>query len=162
MIIQMYPLIEFSHEQCITKHFFWVYFIKSQLNNWHSLERKVIHCFITNKVAGRVLDRKYEVHGKDINATVNLDSDIYNPVYETKTEFRENNIPPSSTIMFKVNKTVDSTEKFFLFFKYFRFLIILQWLNLQFHCFVSNCKNIKIVLNCQTFMISNSSQLSEN
>lgn len=50
-----------------------------------------------------MLDRKYEVHGKDINATVNLDSDIYNPVYETKTEFRENNIPPSSTIMFKVN-----------------------------------------------------------
>lgn len=63
-----------------------------------------------------MLDRKYEVHGKDINATVNLESDIYNPVYETKTEFRENNIPPSSTIMFKVNKTVDSTEKFFSIF----------------------------------------------
>lgn len=63
-----------------------------------------------SKVAGRVLDRKYEVHGKDINATVNLDSDIYNPVYETKTEFRENNIPPSSTIMFKVY-TVDNFYK---------------------------------------------------
>ena len=49
-----------------------------------------------------MLDRKYEVHGKDINANVTLDSDIYNPVYETKTEFRENNIPPSATILFKV------------------------------------------------------------
>ncbi|XP_056018546.1 uncharacterized protein LOC125668024 isoform X3 [Ostrea edulis] len=62
------------------------------------------------KVAGRVLDRKYEVHGKDINATVKLDSDIYNPVYETKTEFRENNIPPSATILFKVY-TVDNFYK---------------------------------------------------
>ncbi|XP_061197713.1 uncharacterized protein LOC133205832 isoform X2 [Saccostrea echinata] len=62
------------------------------------------------KVAARVLDRKYEVHGKDINATVKLDSDIYNPVYETKTEFRENNIPPSSTILFKVY-TVDNFYK---------------------------------------------------
>ena len=53
-------------------------------------------------MAARVLDRKYEVHGKDINANVTLDSDIYNPVYETKTEFRENNIPPSATILFKV------------------------------------------------------------
>lgn len=59
-----------------------------------------------------MLDRKYEVHGKDINATVNLDSDIYNPVYETKTEFRENNIPPSSTIMFKVNVQFNFCDNF--------------------------------------------------
>lgn len=64
-----------------------------------------------------MLDRKYEVHGKDINATVNLDSDIYNPVYETKTEFRENNIPPSSTIMFKVNMLFISCYKRFLFLR---------------------------------------------
>lgn len=63
-----------------------------------------------------MLDRKYEVHGKDINATVNLDSDIYNPVYETKTEFRENNIPPSSTIMFKVNMLFKYCDKRFLGF----------------------------------------------
>ncbi|XP_022315185.2 uncharacterized protein LOC111119376 isoform X3 [Crassostrea virginica] len=62
------------------------------------------------KVAARVLDRKYEVHGKDINANVTLDSDIYNPVYETKTEFRENNIPPSATILFKIY-TVDNFYK---------------------------------------------------
>uniref|UniRef100_A0A8W8LP49 Uncharacterized protein n=1 Tax=Magallana gigas TaxID=29159 RepID=A0A8W8LP49_MAGGI len=55
-----------------------------------------------SRVAGRVLDWKYGVHGGDINAIANLDSDIYNPVYETKTEYRENNIPPSSTIMLKV------------------------------------------------------------
>ena len=54
------------------------------------------------KVAARVLDRNYEIHGKDINAHATLDSDIYNPVYETKTEFRENNIPPSAIILFKV------------------------------------------------------------
>lgn len=64
-----------------------------------------------------MLDRKYEVHGKDINATVNLDSDIYNPVYETKTEFRENNIPPSSTIMFKVNMLFNYCYKRFLFLR---------------------------------------------
>nr|XP_022315187.1 uncharacterized protein LOC111119376 isoform X3 [Crassostrea virginica] len=62
------------------------------------------------KVAARVLDRKYEVHGKDINANVTLDSDIYNPIYETKTEFRENNIPPSATILFKIY-TVDNFYK---------------------------------------------------
>lgn len=50
-----------------------------------------------------MLDRKYEVYGKDINVIVNLDSDIYNLVYEIKIELRENNILFFSIIMFKVN-----------------------------------------------------------
>lgn len=83
------------------------------------IEKKFNKLFLTNQVAGRVLDWKYGVHGGDINAIANLDSDIYNPVYETKTEYRENNIPPSSTIMFKVNKNVVYTEKCF-----FSFLIL--------------------------------------
>ncbi|KAK3090147.1 hypothetical protein FSP39_009490 [Pinctada imbricata] len=55
-----------------------------------------------SKVAGRVLDRKYNVHGRDINTSIKLDSDIYNPVYEEKYEFRETNIPPSSTLLLKI------------------------------------------------------------
>ena len=31
-----------------------------------------------------------------------LDSDIYNPVYEHKEEFREPSIPPSATLLLKV------------------------------------------------------------
>ncbi|XP_050401529.1 uncharacterized protein LOC126818261 isoform X2 [Patella vulgata] len=62
------------------------------------------------KVAGRVLDRKYEVYGKDILTSVKLDSDIYNPIYEHKEEFREPNIPPSSTLLLKIY-TVDSFYK---------------------------------------------------
>lgn len=80
------------------------------------IEKKFNKLILTNQVAGRVLDWKYGVHGGDINAIANLDSDIYNPVYETKTEYRENNIPPSSTIMFKVHKNVVYTEKCFFFF----------------------------------------------
>ncbi|XP_071144774.1 uncharacterized protein [Mytilus edulis] len=63
-----------------------------------------------SKVAGRVLDRKYGVFGKDINTTVKLDSDIYNPVYENKIEFRESNIPPSATLLLKIY-TLDNFYK---------------------------------------------------
>ncbi|XP_033737089.1 uncharacterized protein LOC117325189 isoform X5 [Pecten maximus] len=62
------------------------------------------------KVAGRLLDRKYEVHGRDISTTVKLDSDIHSPVYEDKTEFRESNIPPSATLLLKIY-TVDNFYK---------------------------------------------------
>jgi len=33
---------------------------------------------------------------------VKLDSDVYNPVYEEKVEFRETNIPPTATLLLKV------------------------------------------------------------
>lgn len=63
-----------------------------------------------------MLDRKYEVYGKDINVIVNLDSDIYNSVYEIKIEFRENNILFFFIIMFKVNMFFKYCDKRFLGF----------------------------------------------
>ena len=42
------------------------------------------------------------MYGKDISTSVKLDSDIYNPVYEHKEEFREPSIPPSATLLLKV------------------------------------------------------------
>lgn len=62
-----------------------------------------------------MLDRKYEVYGKDINVIVNLDSDIYNLVYEIKIEFRENNILFFFIIMFKVNYCDNSFLGVFFF-----------------------------------------------
>ncbi|XP_060559794.1 uncharacterized protein LOC132719870 isoform X5 [Ruditapes philippinarum] len=62
------------------------------------------------KVAGRILDRRYELYGKDINTGVKLDSDVYNPVYEEKVEFRETNIPPTATLLLKVY-TIDNFYK---------------------------------------------------
>lgn len=64
-----------------------------------------------------MLDRKYEVYGKDINVIVNLDSDIYNLVYEIKIEFRENNILFFLIIMFKVNMFFNYCYKRFLFLR---------------------------------------------
>ena len=61
----------------------------------------MIPCLST-QVAGRILDRRYDVYGKDINTGIKLDSDVYNPVYEEKTEFREPNIPPTATLLLKV------------------------------------------------------------
>ncbi|XP_076440309.1 uncharacterized protein LOC143279891 isoform X2 [Babylonia areolata] len=60
-----------------------------------------------SRVAGRILDRRYDVFGKDISTSVKLDSDIYNPVYEHKEEFRDSSIPPSATLLLKVY-TIDT------------------------------------------------------
>ncbi|XP_052774398.1 uncharacterized protein LOC128212988 isoform X3 [Mya arenaria] len=62
------------------------------------------------KVAGRILDRRYDLYGKDINTGVKLDSDVYNPVFEEKVEFRETNIPPTATLLLKVY-TIDNFYK---------------------------------------------------
>ncbi|XP_071116690.1 uncharacterized protein [Haliotis cracherodii] len=55
-----------------------------------------------SKVAGRILDRRYDVHGKDISTGVKLDSDSYNPVYEHKEEYRLPTVAPSSTLLLKI------------------------------------------------------------
>ncbi|XP_059151750.1 uncharacterized protein LOC131937975, partial [Physella acuta] len=60
-----------------------------------------------SRVAARILDRKYQVYGKDMSTSVKIDSEIYNPVYEYRSEFREAQIPPSATILFKVY-TIDN------------------------------------------------------
>ncbi|XP_074643635.1 uncharacterized protein LOC141900574 isoform X3 [Tubulanus polymorphus] len=54
------------------------------------------------RVAGRILTRRYEMVGRDITTIVRPDSYIYNPKFEHKMEFREPNIPPSSTLLLKV------------------------------------------------------------
>ena len=60
-------------------------------------------CLICHfQVAARILDRKYEVYGKDVSTSVKMDSDIYNPIYESRTEFRESQLAPSATLLFKV------------------------------------------------------------
>lgn len=56
-------------------------------------------------MAARLLDRRYEKIGKDISCSVTLDSDIYNPVYNYRVEFREPNMPPSSTLIIKVGNS---------------------------------------------------------
>ena len=50
-----------------------------------------------------MLGRQYTKASKDINATLNMNSDCYNPAYETKIELREQRMPPSATILLKVS-----------------------------------------------------------
>ncbi|XP_076462102.1 uncharacterized protein LOC143294612 [Babylonia areolata] len=58
------------------------------------------------RVAARVLDRRYQVYGKDISTDMDLDSDVFNPVYQHRDEFREPTALPSAALLFKVY-TVD-------------------------------------------------------
>ncbi|XP_078356622.1 uncharacterized protein LOC144641496, partial [Oculina patagonica] len=59
-----------------------------------------------SKVAGRVLDKNYTRIGDDIDVQAELDSDIYNPEYNARLEYREPVFSPSCTLMLKVY-TVD-------------------------------------------------------
>ncbi|KAL3869337.1 hypothetical protein ACJMK2_042031 [Sinanodonta woodiana] len=63
-----------------------------------------------SRIAGRILDRKFEVYGKDINTSIKLDSDVYNPVFEERIEFRDPSIPPTSTLLLKIY-TIDNFYK---------------------------------------------------
>ena len=58
-----------------------------------------------------MIDKKYEKIGKDINTSVKLNSNIYNPVYEHRTEVREHNIPHSATLYFKVSEILCGCTK---------------------------------------------------
>ena len=49
-----------------------------------------------------MFSRNYGRVGKDINCHLKLESDIYNPVFEEKIEFREPNLPATSTLLLKV------------------------------------------------------------
>ncbi|RMX39507.1 hypothetical protein pdam_00006126 [Pocillopora damicornis] len=62
------------------------------------------------KVAGRVLDKNYTRIGVDIDVQATLDSDIYNPEYNCRTEYRDPVFPQSCTLMLKVY-TVDRISK---------------------------------------------------
>lgn len=63
-----------------------------------------------SKVAGRVLDKNYTRIGSEIDVQAELDSDIYNPEYNARLEYREPVFPPSSILMLKVY-TVESISK---------------------------------------------------
>ena len=52
------------------------------------------------------MDRKYERVGREISTGVRLETDIYNPLYEHRVEFREPNMPPSCTMVAKVGEIV--------------------------------------------------------
>ena len=54
------------------------------------------------QVAGRVLDCDYHRVGRDLSAVMDLDSDIYNPVYRYRLEVREDRVPPTATLLLKV------------------------------------------------------------
>lgn len=63
-----------------------------------------------SKVVGRVLDKSYTRIGSEIDVQAELDSDIYNPEYNARLEYREPVFPPSSILMLKVY-TVESISK---------------------------------------------------
>ena len=48
--------------------------------------------------------------GNDIDVQAELDSDIYNPEYNARVEYREPVLPPSSTLMLKLY-TVDRVSR---------------------------------------------------
>ncbi|XP_031564319.1 uncharacterized protein LOC116299741 isoform X2 [Actinia tenebrosa] len=63
-----------------------------------------------SKVAGRVMDKNYDKVGPDVEAQSKLYSDIYNPEFDHRLEFREPVFPATSTLMLKVY-TVDRLSK---------------------------------------------------
>ena len=50
---------------------------------------------------GRVFSCMYEKQGQDIASQIDLDSDIYNPVYGLRVPFRDP-LAPSSVLLVKV------------------------------------------------------------
>ncbi|XP_070562568.1 uncharacterized protein [Ptychodera flava] len=64
--------------------------------------RHLPDCVTISRVAGRIFDKKYDKIGKDITTMVSLDSDIFNPVYNFRQEFRDLAIPPTATLLIKV------------------------------------------------------------
>ncbi|KAK3739534.1 hypothetical protein QZH41_016209 [Actinostola sp. cb2023] len=62
------------------------------------------------KVAGRVMDKTYEKIGPDIEIQSKLYSDIYNPEYDCRLEFREPVFPITSMLVVKLY-SVDQISK---------------------------------------------------
>lgn len=66
------------------------------------IENGRIHVKVCFQIAGRIIDRNYKKYGGDISAVAKINSDIFNPVYEHKEEFREPDPPVSATLLLKV------------------------------------------------------------
>ena len=61
-----------------------------------------MHSCLCSQIAGRILNRKYEKAGRDVNVLISPNSDVYNPTFEEKIELREPNMSATSTILLKV------------------------------------------------------------
>ncbi|CAD5123733.1 DgyrCDS12050 [Dimorphilus gyrociliatus] len=66
-------------------------------------------CTIT-RIAGRFLDSTYNKHCADINCLGQLDSDVWNPIYDHRMEVRVPNLPPTTTLLIKIY-TIDKFTK---------------------------------------------------
>ena len=75
-----------------------------------SKQLQYLNYFVTTiflfQVAGRVLSRNYDQIGKDIKTGVDIHSDVYNPIYEEKVEYRQPKIHPTATLLLKVIKEI--------------------------------------------------------
>ncbi|KAJ8277881.1 hypothetical protein GJAV_G00081220 [Gymnothorax javanicus] len=63
-------------------------------------------CVTISRVTGRIFDRHYNQVGPDISTGIDLNSTIFEPVYDERVEVRCPNMPPSATLLLKVY-TVD-------------------------------------------------------
>lgn len=54
------------------------------------------------RIAGRIVDRNYKKYAGDISAVAKMNSDIFNPIYEHKEEYRESDPPITATLLLKV------------------------------------------------------------
>ncbi|KAJ8376289.1 hypothetical protein SKAU_G00068690 [Synaphobranchus kaupii] len=63
-------------------------------------------CVTISRVTGRIFDRHYNQVGPDISTGIDLNSNIFEPVYDERVEIRCPNMPPSATLLLKVY-TVD-------------------------------------------------------
>nr|XP_015210948.1 PREDICTED: coiled-coil domain-containing protein 17 [Lepisosteus oculatus] len=59
-----------------------------------------------SRVTGRIFDRHYNQVGPEISTGIDLDSNIFEPVYGERVEIRSPSLPPSATLLLKVY-TVD-------------------------------------------------------
>ncbi|KAI1892076.1 hypothetical protein AGOR_G00150250 [Albula goreensis] len=63
-------------------------------------------CVTISRVTGRIFDRHYNQVGPDISTGIDLDSNIFYPVYNERVEIRCPSMPPSATLLLKLY-TVD-------------------------------------------------------
>ncbi|XP_051866605.1 uncharacterized protein LOC127567700 [Pristis pectinata] len=55
-----------------------------------------------SRVTGRMFNRNYNQIGPDISSGIDLNSNIFEPFYNHRTEFRNPRMPPSATLLLKV------------------------------------------------------------
>ncbi|XP_066548808.1 uncharacterized protein LOC136715039 [Amia ocellicauda] len=59
-------------------------------------------CVTVSRVTGRIFDRHYNQVGPDISTGIDLDSNIFEPVYGERVEIRCPCLPPSATLLLKL------------------------------------------------------------